>query len=42
MQIFEQNNLADIWRIRNPTLKQYTFRKKCFWIHTAQLKQNKT
>ena len=27
MQIFEQNNLVDIWRIHNPTLKQYTFRK---------------
>ena len=27
MQIFEQNNLVDVWRIRNPSLKRYTFRK---------------
>ena len=30
MQIFEQNNLVDIWRIRNPSLKRYTFRKNHF------------
>ena len=30
VQIFEQNNLVDIWRIRNPSLKRYTFRKNHF------------
>ena len=30
VQIFEQNNLADIWRIRNPSLKRCTFRKNHF------------
>ena len=30
LQIFEQNNLTDIWRIRNPNLKRYTFRKNHF------------
>ena len=30
LQIFEQNNLVDIWRIRNPSLKRYTFRKNHF------------
>ena len=30
MHIFEQNNIVDIWRIRNPILKQYTFRKSHF------------
>ena len=27
---FEQNNLVDIWRIRNPSLKRYTLRKHHF------------
>ena len=30
MQIFDQNNLVDIWRIHNPSLKGYTFRKNHF------------
>ena len=30
MHIFQQNNLADIWRIHNPSLKQYTSRKNHF------------
>ena len=30
LHIFEQNNLVDIWRIRNPSLKRYTFRKNHF------------
>ena len=30
MQIFEENNFVDIWRIRNPNLKRYTFRKNHF------------
>ena len=30
MEIFEQNNLADIWEICNSSLKQYTFRKNPF------------
>ena len=37
MHIFEQNNIVDFWRIRNPILKQDTFRKShFFWIHTTQ------
>ena len=28
--MFEQNNLVDIWKIRNSSLKQYTFRKNHF------------
>ena len=30
LQICEQNNLVDIWRIRNPYLQRYTFRKNHF------------
>ena len=30
MQLIEQHNLIDIWRIRKPILKRYTFRKKHF------------
>ena len=30
MQLIEQHKLIDIWRIRNPILKRYTFRKKHF------------
>ena len=30
LQLIEQHNLIDIWRIRNPILKRYTFRKNHF------------
>ena len=30
LQIFEQNNLVDIWRIPNSSLKGYTFTKNRF------------
>ena len=30
MQLIEQHNLIDIWRIPNPILKRYTFRKNHF------------
>ena len=30
VKIFEQNNLVDIWRIRNPSLKRCTFGKNHF------------
>ena len=30
LQIFEQNNLVNIWKIRNLSLKRYTFRKSDF------------
>ena len=30
LQLIEKNNLVDIWRVRNPKLKRYTFRKNHF------------
>ena len=30
LQLLEQNNLVDIWRIRNPSSKRFTFRKNHF------------
>ena len=30
LQLIEQHNLIDIWRIRNPILKRYNFRKNHF------------